>query len=172
MAKSKYASLIYLATAIFFLSFASCKTPAETETGSTEAASTETEETDTGDIVKTEESGISQLYLMVRLVKPKGSDVPGVIGVERSISEKQGNPLPVQGSNAGKQAFKCALIGTDGSTISTTTQNASYEYGAGKNEAILKFILPVAQEIKEAQVSYQTKAGDWEVLLVEEMKEE
>lgn len=170
MALSKYTSLVYMATAIFFLSFSSCKTPADTETGSKDSVKRDT--TQMRDLVKTEGSGISQLYLMVRLAKQKGSDVPGVIGVERSISEKQGNPLPVSGGAIGKEAFKCELIGIDGSIITVATQNASYEYGEKKNEAILKFILPVADEIQEARVSYQNKAGEWKVLLVEEMQDE
>lgn len=170
MALSKYTSLVYMATAIFFLSFSACKTPSDTETGSKDSAKKDT--TQTPGLVKVEGSGISQLYLMVRLAKQKGSDVPGIVGVERSISEKQGNPLPVTGDAAGQQAFKCELIGVDGSIITQATQNASYEYGDRKNEAILKFILPVADEIREARVSYQTKTGEWKVLLVEEMHDE
>lgn len=172
MATVKYTSLIYIALIFFAFNLSSCKTPSDTETGSKDLVKTDTTQSGPRDLVKTEGSGISQLYLMVRLVKQPGSEMPGVIGVERSISEKQGNALPVSGSPIGKYAFKCELIGIDGSTITVATQNASYEYGDKKNEAILKFILPVAEEIREARVSYQTKAGAWEVLLVEEMKEE
>lgn len=172
MALSKYTTFVYLAITIFCLSFMSCKTPAETSDEVKNPVTTDTLKTETTDMVITEGSGISQLYLMVRLIKPEGSDIPGVIGVERSITPKQGNALPVPNGNMGNEAFKCELIGTDGSMISIATQNASFIYGAAKNEAILKFILPVADEIKEARVSYQTKEGAWEVLLVEEMKEE
>ena len=161
---------VYIIGFILFLGTGSCKTPTTVESDTTQNQKSNTEDTRRNDVVYTD-SGVSQLYLMVRLVKTSGSDVPGVIGVERSITKKQGNPLPVPGNGGGAYAFKCDLIGIDDSIVSTSTQNASYEYGEGKNEAILKFILPVAKEIKEAIVSYKTKDGAWEVLVVEELQE-
>lgn len=160
MAKSNlYSRSLFMVIAICCLSLASCKTP----------VSAGAENKDSNNMNESEDSGMSMVYLMVRLVKQKDG-TPGVIAVERNISKRQGNALPVPESGARTNAFKCELIGTDGSTISTTTQNASYQYGEKENEAILKFLLPVADEIKEARVSYQTREG-WEVLLIEEMKE-
>lgn len=162
----KYTLPVYLMVLVLCLALGSCKSKKEVE------SNTATNQTDSRprDLVVTNPE-LSQLYLMVRLIKPKPSDVPGVIGVERSISPKKGNPLPVPGKAGGSTAFKCDLIGTDDSIIITATQSASFEHGDGKNEAILKFILPVTREIREAVISYRDDDGKWVVLLTEEMQD-
>lgn len=167
----KYIRPVYIAALMLCLGTVSCKTPAAVETETTQTQKSDSGDTGRNDLVMTDRSGLSQVYLMVRLVKQSETGAPGIIGVERSVTQKQGNALPVPGRGGGTDSFKCELIGIDGSTVSSTTQNASYEYGEGENEAILSFILPVAKEIKEAVVSYQTEEGKWEVLLIEELQE-
>lgn len=121
-------------------------------------------------IDKLDEYSSQNLYLAARIVKDTNTGEVKVLTIENDVIEKSGNPLPLPPNASAKDSFRCEILGKTGEVLFSSEQKTNFAYGDDKNEAIVKFILPLPEGADYATISYKRSSGDWEQLVKEAIK--
>ncbi len=123
--------------------------------------SCKTQEPKSNTVDETRRSGTENLYLMLRIAEKPNGDAFEILSVEKEIIAKQGNPLPTIQTQGNTHRFKSELLDNNGKIIFTQDQNAQFIYGKNKNEAIVKFIIPLPQDAEKIVVKYLSSDSNW-----------
>lgn len=120
-------------------------------------------------IEKLESNSQNQFYLMLRVQKDSESGNLSILAKEKEVIDKTGNPLPVEDNGNMESNFRCQLKDAENNIVFTAKQAAPFQYGELKNEAIVKFIIPLSEAATTATVSYKRAGGSWEEIAREEV---